>query len=67
MAQTIGMLTAAGSQQTSSMYRDIARGARIEAGHIVGDLIARGTAAGLRSPRLETIYTHLKAYEAALG
>ncbi|KMO37427.1 2-dehydropantoate 2-reductase [Methylobacterium variabile] len=60
-----GTLTAPGSAFTASMLRDIARGARIEADHIVGDLLARGRAAAPDGawPRLATAYTHLKAYE----
>lgn len=57
-----GMLGLAGSGFTASMLRDIERGYPIEADHIVGDLIARGTPEGTR--RLRTAYVHLKAYEA---
>ena len=40
-------------------------GARIEADHVVGDLIARGKVAQEEqdSPIFSTAYTHLKAYE----
>jgi 2-dehydropantoate 2-reductase len=58
-----GMLTAEGSQLTASMFRDIKVGARVEADHVIGDLIARGDAAKVPVPRLRTAYTHLKAYE----
>jgi 2-dehydropantoate 2-reductase len=55
-------LTAEGSAFTASMLRDIEGGARIEADHIIGDLIARAPdAAG--HPMLDRVYTHLKAYE----
>lgn len=66
MERVRGMLTAAGSPTTASMARDIANGARIEADHVVGDLIRRGHAAQPRLDlrRLETAYLHLKAYEA---
>jgi 2-dehydropantoate 2-reductase len=57
------MLTTAGSPFTASMLRDIERGARIEADHVVGDLIRRGRERAPR-PKLETAYLHLKAYEA---
>ena len=60
-----GTLTAAGSGFTASMLRDIEKGARIEADHIVGDLLDRGRAAdpdGAR-PLLAAAYTHLTAYE----
>ena len=60
-----GTLTAEGSRFTASMLRDIERGARIEADHIVGDLLARGRAADPDGawPHLAAAYTHLKAYE----
>jgi 2-dehydropantoate 2-reductase len=62
-----GMLTAEGSQMTASMFRDIKAGARVEADHVIGDLIARGDAAKVPVPRLRTAYTHLKAYENQRG
>lgn len=58
------ILTAPGSTFAASMLRDIERGAPIEAGHIVGDLLARGTAQGGRHPLLRIADAHLKAYEA---
>lgn len=60
------MLTTAGSPFTASMLRDIERGARIEADHVVGDLIRRGHERAPNTPRpqLETAYINLKAYEA---
>jgi len=57
------MLTAEGSQLTASMFRDIKVGARVEADHIIGDLIARGDAAKVPLPKLKIVYTHLKTYE----
>lgn len=60
--RTRGMLGQAGSAFTASMLRDIERGNRIEADHIVGDLIARSTPAGTRLLRIA--FVHLKAYEA---
>jgi 2-dehydropantoate 2-reductase len=56
------MLSASGSPMTASMLRDIEQGGRIEADHIVGDLLARGDI--LESPVLSIVYVHLKAYEA---
>jgi 2-dehydropantoate 2-reductase len=53
------MLTAAGSPLTASMLRDIENGAPIEADHIIGDLLQRGT-----GQLLPIVYAHLKAYEA---
>lgn len=56
-------LTAPGSTQTSSMYRDLSRGVPIEADQIVGDLVERARAAGIETPLLEAIYTHLCVYQ----
>jgi len=58
-------MTAPGSAMTASMYKDIVRGAPVEADHIIGDLLSR--AARTESPvpsALRTAYVHLKAYEA---
>jgi 2-dehydropantoate 2-reductase len=62
-----GMLTAEGSQLTASMFRDIKVGARVEADHIIGDLIGRGDAAKVPVPKLRIAYTHLKTYENQRG
>lgn len=58
------VLTRSGSQLTSSMFRDMEQGSRIEADHIVGDLLLRGDKEGFVSPLLRVVYTHLRAYEA---
>jgi 2-dehydropantoate 2-reductase len=58
------MLTQPGSGLTASMLRDIERGAKIEADHVVGDLLRRGEKHAVSSPLLRVAYTHLKAYEA---
>jgi 2-dehydropantoate 2-reductase len=55
-----GVLTAPGSTMTASTLRDMERNGPIEADHIIGDMLRRGT--GL--PLLQMAYTHLKAYEA---
>ena len=60
-------LTAAGSDFTASMLRDIENRAPIEADHILGDLIRRGRREGSGVgpiPLLEIAYLHMKAYEA---
>lgn len=67
LERTQAMLTAEGSPLTASMFRDIKAGAPIEADQIVGDLLARADAAKSPAPRLRTIYTHLKEYEATRG
>jgi 2-dehydropantoate 2-reductase len=55
------------SPLTASMLRDIESKARIEADHIIGDLIDRADMQG-KTPidvrMLRVVYTHLKAYEA---
>ena len=65
---SLSTLTQEKSDLTASMLRDIERRARIEADHIVGDLLRRRTAGEERRTSLLGIaYTHLKAYEARLG
>ncbi len=59
----LSILTAPGSAFTASMLRDIEQGGRIEADHIVGDLLRRAAKAP-PSPLLSTAFAHLKAYEA---
>ena len=44
LTSTRAILTAKGSIQTSSMYRDLQQGSPIEADQIIGDLLARGKA-----------------------
>jgi len=61
------MLTEAGSGFTASMMRDLEQGHRVEADHVIGDLLARGEARGLEVPLLRLAYAHLKAYEARRG
>lgn len=51
-----------GSALTSSMYRDMMKGAQVEADHILGDLLAR--AKGVATPLLMAAYVQLKVYEA---
>ncbi len=67
LARIRAALTADGSSLTASMLRDIERGARIEADHIIGDLIRRGQENGAVPHGVSTLrvaYTQLKAYEA---
>ena len=58
------MLTEAGSTFSASMLRDLEHGGRVEADHVLGDLLARGQAHGVDTPLLRLAYAHLKAYEA---
>lgn len=64
LANARKLLTEAGSGFAASMLRDVEAGGRIEADHIVGDLLRRGTEAGVDAARLRIAYAHLKAYEA---
>jgi 2-dehydropantoate 2-reductase len=57
------MVTTRGSMLTASMMKDIERGAPIEGEQIIGDLLARGNAAGVKSPLLRVVHAHLKSYE----
>jgi 2-dehydropantoate 2-reductase len=59
--------TAKGSTCTASMYRDLQRGSKIEADQIVGDLLARGSKAGIATPLLAAAYTHLAVYQNRLS
>ena len=56
-------LTAPDSTQTSSMYRDLLRGVPIEADQIIGDLLERARGAGIETPLLGAIWTHLCVYQ----
>jgi 2-dehydropantoate 2-reductase len=58
------LLTAANSPLAASMFRDIERGAQIEADHMIGDLLQRGEKAGVQTPLLRVVHAHLKSYEA---
>jgi len=59
----LAILTAPGSAFTASMLRDIEQGNRIEADHIVGDLLRRAPQVPA-APLLATTFAHLRAYEA---
>ncbi|HYN39123.1 MAG TPA: ketopantoate reductase C-terminal domain-containing protein [Rhodospirillales bacterium] len=63
LARIRGLLTEPLSSFAASMLRDIEGGKPIEANHIIGDLITRARALGVDTPRLQTTYCHLKAYE----
>jgi 2-dehydropantoate 2-reductase len=64
LERTRPMFTMAGSPLTASMLRDIERGAPIEADHILGDLLRRGTANSRAGSLLNIAFRHAKAYEA---
>jgi 2-dehydropantoate 2-reductase len=63
LAGTRAFLTEPGSGHTSSMYRDLVAGNRVEADHIVGDLVARGAALGVATPLLEAALVNLRVYQ----
>jgi 2-dehydropantoate 2-reductase len=56
-------LTQEGSPLTASMLRDLESGQRIEADHIVGDMLRRARESGVAAPMLEVAYAHLQAFE----
>jgi len=64
LQRTEGMLFARGSAFTASMLRDIEAGGRVEADHVVGDMLRRARAAGAEARLLAAAYCHLQAYQA---
>jgi 2-dehydropantoate 2-reductase len=64
LRRTRSMLFARGSAFTASMLRDLEAGGRVEADHIVGDLLRRARAAGVDARLLAAAFCHLQAYEA---
>lgn len=66
-AQAERTLTTAGSGFATSMYRDLVGGLRVEAEHIVGDMVRRAGAAGVDVPLLEAAWVALGVYEKRLS
>jgi 2-dehydropantoate 2-reductase len=60
-------MTASESQLTSSMYRDLRKGAPVEADHILGDFIERGHARGVDTPLLKAAFINLRVYQGGLS
>jgi len=56
-------MTAPGSLLTSSMYRDLRKVAPVEADHILGDFIERGSAHGVATPLLKAAFVNLRVYQ----
>lgn len=56
-------LCATGSLFKASMLRDIEAGRRVEADHLVGDMLRRGRQLGQSVTMLQAAYAHLLAYE----
>jgi 2-dehydropantoate 2-reductase len=63
LAQTLSFLTDKESAQTSSMYRDMKAGHRLEADQIIGDLVLRASAHAIATPLLSAALARLKVYE----
>ena len=59
-------LTEKGSPATSSMYRDLRKGAPVEVDHILGDLLQRGVGEGVATPLLNAAFINLRIYQAGL-
>jgi 2-dehydropantoate 2-reductase len=64
--ETAATLTAPGSPFTSSMYRDLRQGRPVEVETILGDLLAEGREAGLRTPLLAAATVALRVYASQL-
>jgi 2-dehydropantoate 2-reductase len=61
------LLTQKGSAQTSSMFRDLQQGNRIEADQIIGDLLKRGEKVGIPTPLLSAAFVNLSVYQQSLS
>lgn len=59
-----GMLTARGSDDTSSLFRDLSAGLPVEAEQIFGDLVARAEALGVAVPSLAAATVRLRVHNA---
>ncbi|HEV2714348.1 MAG TPA: 2-dehydropantoate 2-reductase [Terriglobales bacterium] len=66
LARSAAAMTAPGSPLTSSMYRDLRKGAPVEADHILGDFIERGDAHGVATPLLQAAFVNLRMYQGGL-
>lgn len=62
-SRTLALLTDRSSSLTSSMYRDLKAGQRIEADQIIGDLVSRAAAHDVATPLLSAVLVRLKVYE----
>jgi len=63
LTTTMQALLEPGTPTTSSLYRDLQEGNRVEADQILGDLLRRGAEAGLHTPLISAAYTHLCVYQ----
>jgi 2-dehydropantoate 2-reductase len=67
IARHTAAMTASGSPLTSSMYRDLRKGAPVEVDHILGDFIERGSAHGVVTPLLKAALVNLRVYQESLS
>jgi len=63
LSRNAAAMTTSGSQLTSSMYRDLRKGALVEVDHILGDFIERGAAHGVATPLLQAAFVNLWIYQ----
>jgi 2-dehydropantoate 2-reductase len=63
LSRNAAAMTKPGSSLTSSMYRDLRKGAPVEADHILGDLIERGSVHGVATPLLKAALVNLRVYQ----
>ena len=63
LEQQTAQLTTPGSQLTSSMYRDLKKGAPVEVDTILGDLLKHGRKYGLTMPILQAALVNLSIYQ----
>jgi 2-dehydropantoate 2-reductase len=63
MKFTYDYLTRPGSPFTASMYRDLQKGAAVEAEQILGDLLVRGDAHSIDTPLLRAAFVQLTVYQ----
>jgi 2-dehydropantoate 2-reductase len=66
LTDTKALLTEKGSSMTSSMYRDLQKGAPVEAEQIIGDLVADARRAGIATPLLDAAFAHLSIYQSGI-
>ena len=66
LARHAAAMTKPGSPLSSSMYRDLRKGAPVEADHILGDFIERGGKRGVVTPLLQTAFANLRVYQERL-
>jgi 2-dehydropantoate 2-reductase len=66
LSRNAAAMTRPGSSLTSSMYRDLRKGAPVEADHILGDFIERGSAHRVATPLLKSAFVNLRVYQEGL-